>query len=362
MVLAVLCGSGQAHAQQTGPAVEPAPPAPTLTVGRRVGGVAAALVPGVLLHGSGAFVAGDRRAAKVLVSTQWIGFAAMFAAAGGLATSGASRKLVPVLGPFILTGFAAFNLPWLADIYAASTGGRVARPPRPSQGQWAFSYRHVFDPQFDYRNFAHAEADIWHGFLRASGSAWVALDDNNQRLRVELAPRVLGARADRPSKDGSFFEPVGAVTYHGYGDEGFRVWTAELTLNTRLDLSRVGPSLAGSFAEGSLGAGLEMYDFGVQGSRLRDNLSGLGLGRFAFGVYLGDRLRGGELRFYYDHRHDDYAAGLTTQGVGGGFLGHVGIDGFYFMTRSWGVTWGLELGSAYIGWLGLKQRWGVRDA
>ena len=359
--LALLCALTPATVRaeqepQPQPAQQPEPEPSVWATG-------AALVPGVLLHGSGAFVTGDRRSAKVLVATQWIGFATMFVATGALAVSGASRKLVPALGPFIVTGFAAFNLPWLADIYAASTGGRLARAPlSPAQGEWAFSYRHIHDPQFDYRNFVHGEANLWLGMLRATPSAWFALDDSNQRLRVELAPRILGSTPGERARDGSFFEPGGALTYHRYGDEGFAVWTGELSLDVRYDLARVGPSLRGSFVEASLGAGLEMYDFDVQGARLRDDLSAVGLARFAFGVYLGDRLRGGELTLYYDHRHDDYAAGLGTEGVGGGFLGHVGTEGFYYVSREWGVSWGFEVGSAYIGWLGLRQRWGVDDA
>ena len=69
----------------------------------------------------------------------------------------------------------------------------------------------------------------------------------------------------------------------------------------------------------------------------------------AYGLYLGGSdggdpgtadPRGGELKFYYSHRHDDWAGGL--QGV----LGYFGVSGRYFFSRHWGLEALAERGSA----------------
>ena len=55
------------------------------------------------------------------------------------------------------------------------------------------------------------------------------------------------------------------------------------------------------------------------------------LARFGFGMYLGDPAeRGGEVVVYYDHRHDDFAAGLKLTGLGSGIPGHFGAEARYY--------------------------------
>ena len=125
----------------------------------------------------------------------------------------------------------------------------------------------------------------------------------------------------------------------------------------RLDLSHVGYSLRGAFVEGHVGAGLEFYDFTVPGANIGDDASGLLLVRFGFGVYLGDsRARTGEVLLYYDHRHDDYAAGMGVAGIASGVLGHVGTSAHYYLTPSFALTLLCEVGSAAVAGLGLRYR------
>ena len=97
-----------------------------------------------------------------------------------------------------------------------------------------------------------------------------------------------------------------------------------------------------------MGGALELYDFHAARSRLENNAFGLLLARFGFGVYFGNGARSGEAQIYYDHRHDDFAAGMGVAGIGSGVLGHVGISGRYFFSPSWGVTALAELGSAVV--------------
>ena len=362
----LLCGNG-AHAQvleafPAGPGVPTHEPQlegqRQLTVKPGVLPTLAAIVPGILLHGSGAFVAGDRPLARRLALLEAAGFGAFLTAGAVVAFTGTSRRLVGSFAPVIVMGGGVFLLGWLADIYAASTGGRdVQVAPFAAPVEVELGYRYVYDPQFAYRNFSHVRADFREHRLRVSPSAWLALDDNNQRLRVEVAGRALGRQPGRPSPDGSYLDGVSAFTYHNYGSDSFSVYTGELRVDGRLDLARVGQSLRGAFVEGHVGAGLELYDFQVKGAKVRDDASGILLARFGFGIYVGDsRARTGELLLYYDHRHDDYAAGLGVAGIAGGVLGHVGLAGHYYLTPSWGLTMMGEAGSAYLGGLGVRYR------
>jgi hypothetical protein len=83
------------------------------------------------------------------------------------------------------------------------------------------------------------------------------------------------------------------------------------------------------------------------------------LARFGYGIYLGwPGSARGEIALYYDHRHDDFAAGFKMPGLGSGVIGHFGVEGRLFVTRQWGVAAEAAVGSAYITGLSILFRHG----
>ena len=146
------------------------------------------------------------------------------------------------------------------------------------------------------------------------------------------------------------------MTDHDYVSDGFAVTTGEASLRGRLDLARVGPTLAGSFAEFGVGGALASNRYDGH----PDQADSLLLGGFAFGAYLGRRAdRWGEAKIYYDHRHDGFAAGLKMRGLGSGVPGHFGARALFFFAPSWGAQIEAEAGSAYVTGLSLLYRYGV---
>jgi hypothetical protein len=358
----------EAHAQAV-IASDPGAPSPAVSVQAeptarawlKPGVLAAgiALVPGFVLHGAGSFAIGDRKSAKRLIIAESAGLVALVGAGALMAQTGTARHMIGALTPLAIFGFGTFALSWLADIYAASTGGRDASGPRfvPNIAL-ELGYLYVYDPQFAYGSFATLRGDLRASAFRASPEAIIALDDGNQRLLLELAWRAWGRTPARRFADGSFLELATGIRYHRFGTERFAVTTSEWHLDGRLDLARVGPSLRGAFVTGQLGAGLELYHFfRAPGSQLENNAFGLLLARFGFGVYFGTGAQSGEAQLYYDHRHDDFAAGLGVKGIASGPLGHFGISGRYFLSESWGLTALAELGSAVVGGVAVCYRY-----
>jgi len=318
-----------------------------------------ATFPGFLVHGAGAFAIGDRSTARKLVLSEVGGLGTFLAAGTLIAVTGTSRRLIGLLAPITIAGFGVFVLGFLADLYAASTGGRPDHhaPEFVPRVDAELGYLHVYDPQFAYRSFVTARSDVRSGALRVSPEAQIALDDDTQRFLLEFAYRPLGRTVRRSARDGSFLDLATGLRYQRYGSDGFAVMTPEWHLQGRIDLGRVGPSLAGSYFEGQIGAGLELYDFEVKGSRIRNNATGLLLARFGFGMYFGTGgANSGEAYLYYDHRHDDFAAGFGVPGIPAGILGHIGLRGHYFITRRWGIAGLMEVGSALVTGLSLRYR------
>jgi hypothetical protein len=313
----------------------------------------AAVVPGVVVHGSGHWVAGDRCGAGRQLAIEGVALGVTAAGVIPLVATGASRKVVAYAVPLTIGGVGLFLVSWASDIYGAAGGGarRVAPRTRASPIAASVGYAHVRDPQFEHGHFAVVDADARHGRLRVSPSAWIATDADMQRLRLEGAYRLLGPRPDRAARDGSHAELQLAGTLHRAGDDAFSILIAEVSARGRLDLDRIGVPLRGSFAEVELGWGVESYL--IDGAET--TVQALQLARFGHGIYLGDPARRhGEILLYYDHRHDALSGGLGTGQPFDGPWGHVGLSGWYSVLPGWSVVAQLEAGSAYVSRLSLR--------
>ncbi len=320
--------------------------------------VGAAIVPGLLVHGSGHWVAGDRQVARRLFAMEGIGLG--MAAAGGahLFFTGASRHHSGPPIALIVSGVGLFGISWLADVVGVAGGAHEAEEAAHPAVEAHAGYGYIDDPRFQYGSFAVAEASAWIGANRIAPSAWIALDDDNQRLRLEATRRFAGDGSARPTGDGSRVELTLALTHHRYPGEGFAVTTGEVSAGGRLDLARLGGSLAGSFAELSLGLGGEAINYYTPGAGA--DLGELLLVRFAYGMLLGRPGRGnGEASLYYDHRRDTFTGGLSPgNGPGSGFAGFFGAQLHLYLDARWGIQARIEQGAARLATAGLLFRLG----
>jgi len=324
-------------------------------------GVAAAIVPGILVHGAGHFAAGDPETASRLLVLEGVGLETLAAGFIPIVLTGASRRVVGPAAALSVFGVGMFAVSLLSDVYGVATpeGGFGSSPGTVATLQIGGGYRYVYDPVFAYRNFLAYDIDYRVGRWRIEPSAWVALDSDNSRLRALASFRFLGPLPDREpgGHDGSYLDLEAAVTRHAYGSDRFATTTGELQIAARIDLDHLASSLAGSFAEASLGGALAGYHYDVSGAA--NDVGDLLLARFAYGVYFGQVGRPrGEAMLYYDHRHDDFAAGLKLTGLASGIAGHFGVDGRVYLTDRWGVSAEAAVGSAYVAGVSLLFRHG----
>jgi hypothetical protein len=321
----------------------------------------AAFIPGVIVHGSGHLVAGDTTTGVRLLAIEGAGLGALAAGFLPIVFSGASRRLVGPGAALTVAGVGLFAISFLADVYGvvAPRGGFGAPSRVTPDIETAIGYRYVYNPEFAYRQFLVQEIDYRTGPWRLHPSAWFALDDTNSRLRADFAYRLSGPMPEGQShaRDGSFLDIDAALTRHAFTSDRFATTTGEMAIAGRLDMARVGPSLRGSFAELSLGWATQAYAYSVRGTTA--DVGELLLARFGYGMYIGWRgAPRGEVTLYYDHRHDDFAAGLKIPGLGSGVAGHFGAQTRVLMSDHFGIAAEAVAGSAYVVGLSLLFRQG----
>jgi hypothetical protein len=286
--------------------------------------------------------------------------------AGGLTIvfTGASRYFVAPAATATIAGFGLFSTSYLADVYGtASTEGGAARSRYRLPATWEseLGYRRIQDPEFAYRDFLVQRVSRQIGRLRLSPSGFFSTRGDNARYRIESQYRWLGNVDNPRPPDIGFVDVTFALTHQRYRPDHFTRGSAELSLDARYDLYRLGPSLRGSFIELGAGYALARIDYNLSGVRVPHDLDHVLLGRIGFGVILrGQSAPGSEARIYYDHRHDDYVAGLKLRGIGSGVIGHFGLATRWFFTESIGVELDAQVGSAYLGGASLIFRSAAR--
>jgi hypothetical protein len=337
-------------------------PAEPLTRTRNVA-AGLAIVPGLALHGSGHYALGHKKTALALLITEGVGLALLIGGVSTLLASGNSRELAgPAVGATVL-GSGLVLASFGADLYGtlASDGGAVDLLPRaPARFESELGYRYVADPHFQYGHFIVESLTLRHGHIRLTPSAWFATDASNVRYRVEAAYRLLGlSPAELGNRDDHLDVVLGGVQ-HSYLPERFQRSGVELALDTRFDFAHFGDTLRGAFIDLALGYAIAKVTYDLQSLHIPADTDDLLLARVGLGVALrGRAAAGSEARLYYDHRHDDYAAGLLTAGRISGVFGKLGADLRWFFTPRIGVLLDAQLGSAQVCGFSLLLREGM---
>jgi hypothetical protein len=330
------------------------------TSSRRALAAGASVIPGVFVHGTGHYVLGQPRTAKRLLLAEGVGAGMALGGAATIFFTGASRYFIGPAAAVTGIGVGLLVTSFAADVYgtlspdAGAAGRRVTAPPF---FESEVGYRHVYDPQFSYRNFVVESLSIRVDRFRVTPSGWFSTAGDSARYRVEGAYRLAGALPRRAPADLSSFDIVVAGTHHRNDPSGFVVWSGEVAAHGRYDLAKVGPTLRGAFVEGDLGYAHQLYVYDVAGVKVPSDDAMMLLLRFGFGAVLRGRAgAGSEVLAYYDHRRDGYAAGFLTPGIGSAIAGYFGATGRWYFNRSVGVAVDVQVGSAVVGGASLLLR------
>jgi len=342
------------------PAGEPAAggaraaPGVAVSASRRAAAIAAAIFPGVVVHGAGSWVLGNRRAAKRLAVTGAIGLAG--AAAGGLPIvgSGSSPYTIWPGVPLVVSGTGVFLSSWLADIWSAAGGSQLPATPL-AMPPWSLEIATTWQHDaYSERALLGGAGHLELGRLGLDAGGYVDAQNASRSGEIGARWRFFGAApAGRAVQDGSRLVARADARLDRDDDDLVTLATAEVELSGRVDLDRLDPAIRGSFLELSVGGGITRTTYPLD---LHDTAAIL-LAGFAWGAYLGDR---GELAVFYDHRRDGLAGGLAASHAAG-FVGSVGGSTELRVTGPWAVRGQLQVGTAWVTTLGVRYLGGLGE-
>jgi hypothetical protein len=336
-------------------AAEPPPDRPRLvSPARRAAAIAAAIVPGAVVHGLGSWIVGDRRTARRLAVAEGGGMGLLLAGGLPLVLTYASRRVAAPAIPVTFAGAAVLTTSWLADIWSAAGGADIAGYPR-ARAPWQVEAGAVWtpDPLFRENLYGRVGGAATLGRLRLAPWLMTASANRSTRFGADVSWRIAGSPATGALlDDGSRVEVQASGLAHYHDDDDLWLVTSALALHGRLDGATLSPGTAGMFAEAELGLGLEVTRYSGRDTDVSDLL----VGRFGAGAYLGDGR--GEWSLWYNHRRDGLAGGFVA-GRAAGFLGSVGTSAEVNVVGPWSATAELELGSNWVASLGVRFRGGT---
>lgn len=333
VAVAIALGGGPARAE------EPTPK-------RRGLAVAAALVPGAIVHGSGHYVLGDRSTARRLLIMEGVG-AGLLAGGGALmGWSGTDENLALAYVPMAIAGAAIMAGSFLADVLGVSIAADPAavRAVEPDGlGSLTVGYRLSRVPNLDARQNLRAGAALRLGPVAFDYAADVAtrgeFGAHAASLELRRVTGVLGGQLGL-GVDGARRSLV---------SDGVTHYAVAAWAESRWSLAQLAPRVPGGYARLQLGLGVELVDYeGVPGGT--NDAVPFVAGRAAFGLRAGPIA----LEADYDHRKDRLPGGAYL-GRLPGFLGSFGLGARWRLSRRWAVAGEARYGTGVTSWAGLEH-------
>lgn len=341
--LALALGAAEARAE------DPESPAPR----RRAAALTAALVPGVLVHGTGHWMLGDKKTARRLRRMEMVGL--LLAGLGGAAIglSGTDENLAMFYVPMLVAGGTTFMGSFLTDVIGVATKGTRARgrarPPGwggDDLAHTSLGYRHVLHPALDISHVARASAGFRARRVALTVSAEAEAAGRYQEQQVVFRYTTHLRPLRMASLDFGF-----DLTHRRLRDDRLSSYPGAVWAEMTWDLAKLAPSVPGAYGRGRFGVGAELVNYGdVPG--IDDDVVPF----VAAEAGLGFRLGRTDWELSYNHRKDGLPGGSFI-GRLPGMLGSVGVSGRARVWKRWSLVGAARWGTGVTSWLGVEKGW-----
>lgn len=333
------------------PAAAPIPQVPDLRLEPRPGSLlatGAAVVPGLLLHGSGHFVLGERQTAYRLLAMEGAGLLGIVGGIGLLAAVGGSEKLAAIYVPLAVGGAGLFGLSFLADVAGAAHGRRPWPVPSVRSGlRVRAGYVGLFASKHSFGHLGELGVEWQTRRLVLEGAAMVHPQGDFSAYRG-LAGWRLWLSPDNPVTRATLFAELGRQGFHR---EGFSITTFRAFGELRWNLGGLLATMENAWVLGRLGWGFDSFDFA--GTSADDDGLPFLVADVGFGLMASERV---EVELAYRHRKGDLPGGMALSDGMAGFAGMLELRGRVTLGARWALVPGVRLGTGVMPWLSLESR------
>ncbi len=327
--------------------------------------VGASIIPGIVIHGAGHFVAGDRVSASRLLAMEGIGLAGLGASLAVLVAVGGSSKPAPLYVPLAVGSIGLLGTSFLADVAGTLNSGRGVWPePFLLYGfRLRTGYGGLFGSNHRFTHLAQLGAG-WHGHRWSLGGdvhvnpGGAYSSYGGQAGCVVWSPGIGNSERSATSPGGSFggnlavVDPVTRLTlfidtrYQDFTKDGFSALAVSGFGELRWNMVNMVPSMGNAWLLGRLGWGMDLlfFDAPVRGDDgLPFLVADVGMGARFF------RLLSAEIA--WRQRKGELPGGLVTSEGMSGFMGMIELLGRLVLARNWALLPGVRVGNGVFTWL-----------
>jgi hypothetical protein len=309
--------------------------------------VGASVVPGILVHGAGHFVLGERKAAYRLFAIEGVGLAGIVGGMGVLASVGGSEKLAPLYVPLVVGGLGLFGASFLGDAAGAAHGARPWPEPRLVDGlTLRTGYVGLFDSKHTFGHMGALSGEWRDGRLVLEGGATLHPRGNYRQYRGLAGWRVWAPAGERVTRLTLF----GEVARQAFPGEGFSITTGRAFGELRQNLGAFVPTLQNTWLLGRLGWGIDSLDY--TGAAAADALQFL-VAETGYGLMATEHV---EVELVYRQRKGELPGGLILSDGLAGFAGILELRGRVIGGGRWALAPGVKLGTGVMPWLSVESQ------
>ncbi|MGB1296587.1 MAG: hypothetical protein ACPG6V_14000 [Flavobacteriales bacterium] len=232
----------------------------------RLKGVGGSIVPGVLLHGMGHKIMGDKETGRKLLKIEGISLATGVGSLVALGLLGNADETAGVLIPVSMFSFGTFAATWLFDIMGTSGLSNHLTPGNhPYQQSFVnFSYIQQDNNQSPYYNFYGGTMQYANNKLFAQLYTEVEESSDYQEYAFKGGYNIR-------KKDYTNLYVIPELKYR-HSSEGFSISQFDVQLEMDINLAKLSNTLKNVYFINTLGYGNSQFHFGGNGFDYSNNL------------------------------------------------------------------------------------------
>jgi len=232
----------------------------------RLKGVAGSIVPGVLLHGSGHYLMGEKETGKKLLKIQGISLLTGTSSLVALGLLGNADETSGILIPVSMLSFGTFAATWIFDIIGVSgLSNHLSIGQHPYKQSFInLSYNQQDNNQNPYYKFYGGRMQYGNKQFFAQLYAEIEESSDYQEYAFKGGYNVI-------QKNYTNLYIIPEAKYR-YSTEGFSISQLDLQLEMDINLAKISSTLKNVYFVNTIGFGNSQFNFGGSGFDYSNNM------------------------------------------------------------------------------------------